>query len=324
MKLLAPVSNFASAKRQIEAGANEIYVGADYNTFENFAFHARSRYTNNMEKLCPDFYELKEMISFAHENNVRVMFAANTPLLADDPEGTNDYETQFLNYVEEGIKAGADSIVLADLGAVLLIRGKGIKTHLTASTTIETTNIEQIKFFEELGFNRIVLSYPVTLREVEELTRLSNLEVEVFGHFGCSFYDGYCNFKHPSPDGSGPFARIGLPCCNTYKVIKNGEEYKEGQYLNATQFCSVCSLIRLKMAGVHSIKIVGRDMNPEQNARITAVYAEILKFINNSNDPMSIDIEAVKEKFLPEPWLQSFCKNNSCKYIDTTVTLSFI
>lgn len=324
MKLLAPVSNFASAKRQINAGANEIYIGADSPAFENFTFHARARYTNTQERLCPDFNELKDIISFAHENDVSVMFAANTPILANDPEGTNDFESLFLNYVEEGLKAGADSIVVADLGAVLLIRGKGIKTHLTASTTIETTNIEQIKFFEELGFNRIVLSYPVNLEEVEELTSLSNLEIEVFGHFGCSFYDGYCNLKHPSPDGSGPFARIGLPCCSTYKVIKNGEEYKEGQFLNATQFCSVCSLTRLKAAGVHSIKIVGRDMDQEQNARITGVYAKILEYLNNSQDPMSVDVDELKKKFLPEPWIQSFCSNGSCKYIKTPVTNSFI
>ena len=323
MKLLAPVSDFASAVKQIEAGADEIYVGGSTKVFEGFSFNARPKRKGPHGVICPELWELKEIISYAHNCGVSVMFAANTPMLANDPEGTNDYETEFLNYIEEGIEAGVDSIVVADLGAALLIRKRGIKTHMTASTTIETINIEQIKFFEELGFNRVVLSYLVTISEIEELTRLSPLEVEVFGHYGCSFYDGYCNLKHP-PDGALVGCDIGIPCMNTYCTVKDGRIEKKGQFLNAALACSICSLPRLKSAGVHSIKMVGREQDSDETSAMTRIYANVLKEINQSENPSAIDMEKIKRKYLGDAWLGSFCKNGSCKYLENRITNSFI
>lgn len=323
MKLLAPVSDFASAVKQIEAGADEIYVGASSKVFDIFSFNARPKQKGPHGVICPEFSELKEIVEYAHQNNVFVMFAANTPIIANDPGGTNYFETQFLKYIEQGVDCGVDSIVLADIGAALLIRQSGVKTHLTASTTIETINIEQIKFFEELGFNRVVLSYLVALPEIEELISLTNLEVEVFGHYGCSLYDGYCNLKHP-PEELEFGRNIGIPCLSTYNVMKDGEIANAGQFLNASLVCGVCSLVRMKMAGVHSIKLVGRELDSEHTSSQTKIYANILKEINESENPLLIDMEAIKKKYLPDTWLNGFCKNGSCRYLDNPITRSYI
>ncbi|HEX3028850.1 MAG TPA: peptidase U32 family protein [Clostridia bacterium] len=323
MKLLAPVSNLASCVKQIEAGANEIYVGGTTKAFEGFSFNARPKQKGPYGIICPEFSELREIVNFAHQHDATVMFAANTPILANDPEGTNYFETEFLKYIEEGVNAGVDSIVVADLGAAILIRQKGIKTHLTASTTIESINIEQIKFFEELGFKRVVLSYLVTLSEIEELTRLSNLEVEVFGHFGCSLYDGYCNFKHP-PEEMEYARNIGIPCMNTYNLMKDGEIVKEGQFLKGSLMCSICSLPRLKMAGVHSIKMVGRELDADYTSGLTRLYANILREINQSENPLELDMEVIKRKYLDEGWLNGLCKNRLCKYIENPITMSYV
>jgi putative protease len=326
MNILAPVSGYQSAVKQIEAGANEIYVGGDTEVFNNFSFSGRAKFNPSNEKICPGFAELADIVQYAHDHNVFVMYAANTPVLADDPGGGLNFEAHFLKYIEQGLRAGVDSIIIADLGALLLLKERGIKTHLTASTFLETINRDQIEFLKELGANRVVLSYQVTMAEVKELSQTPDVEIEVFGHYGCSFYDGYCNFKHSFGESGATEAGIGVPCQNSFSLIKGERAIMKGQFLNASLTCGICALPGLMEAGVDSIKIVGRDLSVEQNATITSVYAQILKKASAMNLSEICNYETMRQfakPWLPEWWIQSLCLKGSCKYMNNPITHSF-
>lgn len=325
MKLLAPVSSLESALKQIAAGAGEIYLGGDTDIFNNFSFSGRGKYNPNLEKIAPDVKELKEIISYAHEHDVNVMYAANIPFLADDPNGAQEYIKHFMNYIEKGINAGVDSIIVADIGAILLLKKNGITTHITASTFFETINTDQVLFLRDIGVNRVVLSYQVTMNEIEEISKIKHIELEVFGHYGCSFYDGYCNLKHFF--GETVKTGIGVPCQNRYKLVKNGYTIKESNFLRFSLACSVCSLIKLKRLGIYAIKLVGRSRNSAQNAEITSIYDQMLRRIkdfDNTLDDETEYMQKLRNELLPRWWKQSICKEGLCKYKDNPITRSFV
>jgi collagenase-like PrtC family protease len=322
VKLLAPVRNLDSAIAQIEAGANELYLGGETDSFDSLTFGGRSRFNIQNEKVCTDYQELCRITEYAHQKGVAVMYTANFPFLADDPDGSSTFKEGFLKYVDDGLKAGVDSIVVSDLGSILLLQQEGIKAHLTLSTFQETLSTKQIQFFTELGIHRIVLSYHLTLQEIVELAQ-NKVEIEAFGHYGCSFYAD-CNLKHAL--GETVEDNIGTPCRNSFKLFKGDQVVIRGPFLNAALACSICSLPTLTKTGVYALKLVGRDLEVNQNIQVTMVYARALQMIQDVGDggKTSDIIAKIKQEILPEWWVQTLCQRDQCKYLENNVTRSYI
>ncbi len=320
MKLLVPVNGYETTVKQIEAGGEEIYLGADSTTFKSLSFNGRGRYNPKGEINCPDFDELKDVVNYAHGKDVQVMFTANFPFLANNPDGSKGYLKEFYKYVTNAIDIGVDSIIVADIGAVQFLRKQGIKTHIAASTFFEIINKEQIQFFEELGVNRIVLSYQLTLDEIKELTEGTKLEIEIFGHYGCSFYDD-CNLKHNFGEGIADL--LGIPCRNVYKVIEDGEFTHACQYVNASLACSVCSMHTLNETGLYATKLVGRDLDMKLNYEITSIYSKLLKALRNKKMSKE-EYDALRDEILPSWWKRSYCQKQQCKYISSSISKTYI
>ena len=312
MKLLVPVNNFESTVKQIEAGGEEIYLGADSSTFQSLSFNGRGRLNPKGERNCPDFKELRDIVQYAHDKNVQVMFTANFPFLANNPDGSKVYLNEYLKYITDAIETGVDSIIVADLGAVQFLRSEGIKTHLAASAFFEIIN--------KIGVNRIVLSYQLTKEEIKELTKSTSLEIEIFGHYGCSFYDD-CNLKHNFGEQTADL--LGVPCRNVYDVIEDGECTHSCQFLNASLACSVCSIRELNEAKVYALKLVGRDLDMAMNYQITSIYSKLLRELRKqSMDKKSYD--AVRSEVLPGWWRRVYCQKQQCKYLSNPTTNAYI
>lgn len=324
MKLLAPVNSLKTTIKQIKAGADEIYLGGDTQIFNSLSFSGRGRYNLENEKICPDFMELREIVQYAHSKDVTVMFTANIPFLAEDPCGSQKYLGHFYDYVENAMMAQVDSIVVGDLGAILFLKEKGVNVHLTSSSFLETLNRDQILFLKELGVNRVVLSYQILLHEIEELTSYNDLEIEIFGHFGCSFYDGYCNMKHIN--GETAEHPTGIPCQNFYHMNSNGKKSMKGQYLNCSLTCSLCSLPQISKSSVYALKLVGRELDMEQNYLITDIYHKALQKIEELTINGQFDMDTYKafiNNLLPEWWKHTLCRKGLCKYLRNRITESF-
>jgi collagenase-like PrtC family protease len=327
MKLLVPVNSMEATIKQIEAGANEIYLGGDTGLFNRFSFNGRGRFTARNFKICPDFEEIKDIVQYAHQHQVTVMFCANIPFLADDLGEHNNFLGEFYKHVEEAVDIGVDSVIVGDIGAILLLRGQGIKVHLTASTFFETVNRDQILFLKEIGANRVVLDYQMVLSEIEELAAYNDLELEVFGHYGCSFYTD-CNLKHAF--GEADDVNLGIPCRNFYQLIQGTKTFAKAQYFNSALTCSLCSLPRLKKAGIYVLKLVGRDYQTNENIQLTTIYSQIIKMIADLEKQQSFaseDLDYVKNVVrpaLPEWWIRIICNKGLCKYLDNKITQSYI
>lgn len=323
MRLLAPVSTYESAKLQIEAGATEIYVSGNTNVFNNFNFSGRGKYNSEQVRTFPEDIELISIVKLAHEHHVLVMYAANFPFIANDPDGGRFFANAFLEYVQKGVDVGVDSIILGDIGSILLCRQQGIETHITVSTFLETINTDQVSFLKELGADRVVLSYQMTLDEIEEIARQNIMEIEIFGHFGCSFYDGYCNLKHFY--GETMEFKIGTPCQDCYKLFDHDDNMiLDGACFNFALICSICSLSRFTQIGISSVKLVGRSRDVHENAKITSIYGEAMSILEDNESRAGMEAHSLIQNTLPPWWKRIYCKKQLCKYRNNAVTTRFV
>ena len=316
MKILAPVGigGFQSAVTQIEAGADEIYLGGITDIFENHTYTGRTKYDVAGRRVCLENEEIKEIVDYAHSRGVLVVYAANFPFIAMDPSGGEKYISSYLEYVEKGLSLGVDSIIVGDIGALLLMKKQNYKVHITASTYFETMNIQQLYLLRELGVNRAVVSFQASFEEIKELCSEKVMEIEVFGQ-GCSFYDANC------------YLHYNKTCSESFSLYDEDKLVATGNLLDANQSCSLCSLLRLKQAGVYAVKLVGRECTVESNVETTKLYAEFLKRLESvdSNDiNVHTKISGIKEELVPVWWKRVYCRSKNCRYTGNKVVQSYI
>ena len=61
----------------------------------------------------------------------------------------------------------------------------GLEIHL--STQASATNYETLEFWKELGLTRVVLAREVSMEELAEIRKRTDVEIEAFVHGACVF-----------------------------------------------------------------------------------------------------------------------------------------
>ena len=281
MKLLSPVNSLESAQMQIDEGADEIYVGLMSEYYKNYSFSGRGQFG----KFNPDENSFEKIVELAHAKEVEVSLAANTPLFSDSLAKDSKIEKEYLNQIEKGIKFGADNIIVGDVGLLYQLGKMDLPVNLHASSYFDTMNIEQALFLKELGANRVVMTYQSTIDEIEALCNLKEVEIEVFGYMGCSFFNGACNMIHDMGEkNTEKGKKIGIPCKGLYHVYSDEIGDKVVPYLDAELGCALCSIYRLNKMGVDVIKIAGRDRNSKMIKEITSLFRKAIDFSNTVDE----------------------------------------
>ena len=124
-ELLCPAGSPAAFDAAIEAGADAIYIGGS-------AFNARI----NAKNFTKD--EMRDAILRAHTYGTKVYIAANT-LIYDKERG------DYLRAAESAYLAGADALIVADLGAASIIKKYIPELELHASTQLSGHNVDAAK-----------------------------------------------------------------------------------------------------------------------------------------------------------------------------------
>lgn len=312
MKVMSPVSSLSTCKFQIQGGADEIYVGLDDDTFHNIGFSGRGRYDFQGNKISPTFEQLKEIVEFSHKNNVIVNYAANTVYSSNSAE--NVYQKAYLEYIDKGVQAGVDQIIVGDLGNLMLLNENKIKIPLVASVFFASFNIETINFLKQYGVFRVVLPHHLRIEEIKEIKEKTDVEIELFAGVGCSNIDGRCGFLH----NTGENIELGIPCKAKY-TMKNG---REASILDSTLDCMLCSMAELCHMGIDVVKIIGRDQNIAFTAAMTKVHKDLIMRIEQGEKLTKADIDSYLEQI---PWWKNeFCKKSKCKYKEVPTVKSFI
>lgn len=322
MKLLAPVNSLASAEIQVASGADEIYVGLENSIFNNYSFSGRGQKGKDGVRIVPNKEELRDIISLAHKNNVEVSLAANTPLFADSLNRDHVFNHEYMNGIYQSIEYGIDNLIVGDIGLLTQLGKMNLPVNLHASTFFDTMNLEQVKFLKELGASRVVLTYQCSMEEIDTICAANLIEVEVFGYLSCSFFNGACNFVHNmGEEWSQAGKNIGVPCKAKYKVRIDNNEYIL-PYLDAELGCGLCSVYKLKKAGVDVIKVVGRDRDAKVTECVTKVFRNAIDMVEDCENEREF-IEKMKPNTY-DWWKKILCTRDRCKYKKNDITDSYI
>ncbi len=271
-ELLAPVGGMQQLIAAVENGADAVYLGGKL-------FNARQNAANF------DDEELKEALEYAHVRGVNVYITLNTLI--------NDAEMQdALDYANVVYAAGADALIVQDLGFAELVKKHLPDLPLHFSTQGTFYNLEGVKMAEKLGASRVILARELSLLEIEEITKAANIETEVFAHGAlCQSYSGQCYLSSMIGGRSGNRGTCAQPCRLPYSITagKNSGDKTEsakGYFLSPKHFCTLEYLDKLIESGVNCLKIEGRMKSPEYVAIVTGIYRKYMDlYAENQSRP---------------------------------------
>lgn len=309
VKILAPVNSLASARFQIESGADELYVGLKVPFLKKISFGGRSDMAWGTRHVLPDEEEFLAILTLAHSHKAQVFFTANTLFL---PEGeSNKWIAHYLTQVEWVAAKGVDGVIIGDIGSALLLRQHGLKVPLIASNFFDPINKATLSFLADLGFARVTLPYQSKLDDILEFAKAGIVDLEVFGNSGCSLFDGLCGFKpHGNKINDVEIDDVGTPCQNFYTVFREGTLIDPSvRCFSEARYCSICSLPQLMEAGIAGIKLIGRVGIIEKFAPVTRVFRKAISCLNKGYSR-----DEIKREILPFWWKSKYCANQRCKY----------
>lgn len=248
-ELLAPAGSRAALEAAIEAGADAVYFGGP-------AFNARLRAQNFTAD------DMKKSIDLCHAFGVRAYVTLNT-LVTDRELGA------FLEAAAEAKNAGADALIVADLGGAAAIHRTMPEIELHASTQASGHSPHAARELASLGFSRMVLARETSEGDMRRFVHECGMETEVFVHGAlCVSHSGQCLFSSLVGGRSGNRGECAQPC---RLPDKNGKYPLSLKDLSLARH--VPALIDM---GVHSLKIEGRLKSPEYVRDVVRIWRRLL------------------------------------------------
>jgi putative protease len=256
-ELLAPAGDRDCLKAAIENGADAVYFGLDT------GFNARARAANF------PLADLPGVMRLLHRHGVRGYATLNTLVFEDEFDA-------FGAVVRQVADAGVDAVLVQDVGAALLVRDVAPGLALHASTQMTLTSAETIGLAEALGCERVVVARELSLDEIREIRRETQMPLEVFVHGAlCVAYSGQCLTSESLGGRSANRGQCAQACRLPYELVCDGRDVDLGdqRYLLSPQDLAAYALSpELLAAGVAALKIEGRLKTPEYVANITRHY----------------------------------------------------
>ncbi len=275
MEIVCPAGTPAALRAAVKAGAHTVYCGfADETNARNFPGLNFSR------------AEMTEGIAFAHSHGSKVLVAINTFPRAGA-------ETIWHSAVSDAHAAGADAVILADVGLLAYAAEdhSDLRRHLSVQAA--AANADVINFYAEaFGVKRVVLPRVLSVQEIAAINADTDVETEVFVFGGlCVMAEGRCSLSsyatglspnmngvcspathvEYTQEGGDLAARLGgytihrvadgepapypTLCKGCFHAgKKTGHVFEDAVSLNAEQL-----LPQLRDAGVTALKIEGRQ-----------------------------------------------------------------
>jgi O2-independent ubiquinone biosynthesis protein UbiU len=179
MELICPAGTPAALRVAVDAGADAVYCGfSDATNARNFPGLNFSR------------PELRDGIAYAHRRSVRVLVAINTFPAAGA-------ETVWHRAVDDAVVAGADALILADIGLLDYAARTHPEQRLHLSVQAAASNPDAIGVYvRHFGIRRVVLPRVLTVQEIATISRAIDCETEVFIFGGlCVMAEGRCSLS---------------------------------------------------------------------------------------------------------------------------------
>ena len=263
LELLAPAGNFSKLKTAVYYGADAVYIGG-----KSFSLRAFSdNFTDE---------EIVEAVKFAHGKNVKIYVTVNIFAKNSDFEKAAEY----FRFLE---RAKVDAVLITDVGLISLCKKVAPELKIHLSTQANTLNKYAVKFWGELGLERVVLARELSLSEIKEISEFNpETQLEAFVHGAmCISYSGRCLLSNYFNGRDANRGECMQACRWQYELrekSKNGEffpieEDERGSYiLNSKDLNMIEHIDEMAEAGVCSLKIEGRMKSEYYLATVINAY----------------------------------------------------
>ncbi len=295
-ELLSPAGTLKNMRYAFAYGADAVYAG-----MPRYSLRVR----NN------DFMEdnLATGISEAHALNKQFFLACNLM-----PHGAK--LKTFMDDIAPVVEMGPDALIMSDPGLIMLVRERWPDMQVHLSVQENTVNSAAVKFWQQVGLTRVILSRELSLDEIEEIRQACpDMELEVFVHGAlCIAYSGRCllsgYFNHRDANqgsctnscrweykvgqagegeevtGVAQSGQVRHPSADGVYLLEEKErpgefmpifEDEHGTYImNSKDLRAVEHIHRLVQIGVDCLKIEGRTKSHYYTARTTQIYRQAI------------------------------------------------
>ena len=258
-ELLAPAGDLEKLKIAILYGADAVFIGGQ-------KFSLRSRASNFT------LSDIKEACDFAHKHNAKIHVTCNIVMHNIDTDG-------LIEYLKDLEACGVDAIIASSLYILKMVL-KHTKMEAHVSTQQSTSNEKAVAFYESLGIERVVLARELTLDEIEQVKKASNVELEAFIHGGmCVSISGRCMLSNNMTNRDANRGGCAHSCRWCYDLIDNGKILNPtGDYfaMSSKDLCAIKAIPRLMDLGINSFKIEGRMKSLHYIATVVNAYRRII------------------------------------------------
>lgn len=268
-ELLAPAGDLERLRAALDYGADAVYLGRE-------SFSMRAAASNFHSEA-----QLHEAVTLAHQYGKPVYLTCNTL-------PRNEEIPTFPQFLREAQEAGADALILADLGLLAMARKLAPDMEIHMSTQTGIVNYGTCRALYDMGVTRAVLARELSLEEIAGIRAKipADMELEVFVHGAmCMSFSGRCLLSAYLTGRDANRGACAQPCRWNYHLMESTrpgqyfpvEETDEGTYIfNAKDLCMIGHLQELLAAGVDSLKIEGRNKSAYYVAIVTNAYRAAL------------------------------------------------
>lgn len=256
-ELLAPSGDWECLRAAVANGADAVYFGLTQ-------LNARLRADNFTEKNLP------EVMSYLHRHGKKGYITLNVLAFTNE-----------LSIVENILKkiylAGADAVIVQDLGVAWLAKQIVPELPLHISTQMTITSPEGVEFAKKLGAQRVILARELSLREIAKF-KDCDMPLEMFIHGAlCVAYSGQCLTSETLGQRSANRGECAQACRLPYELIVDGKkkDFGDRKYLLSPQDYMTVHEIP-KLMHMASFKIEGRLKSPEYVAAVTRAYRKAI------------------------------------------------
>jgi putative protease len=280
IELLAPARDRATGIAAINCGADAVYIGAEQ-------FGAREEAGNSVA-------DIEALAAYAHRYWARVYVALNTILRDDELP-------RALKLIRQLYRAGIDGLIIQDLG---LLECDLPPLPLIASTQLDNYTVGQVRFLEQVGFQRVILARELGLDEIRAIRRETSVALECFVHGAlCVGRSGRCYLSYAAGGRSGNRGCCAQPCRLPYSLCDAaGRSIKDNRYLLCLKDLNRADhLGDLLQAGITSFKIEGRLKNIDYVMNVVAFYRRELDRLLDGRSFQRSSSGTTLPGFTPDP-----------------------
>ncbi|HEX4230101.1 MAG TPA: DUF3656 domain-containing protein [Bryobacteraceae bacterium] len=256
---MSPAGHWPQLHAAIEAGADAVYFGLTH-------FSARAKAGFHLS-------EMPEVMRNLHTRGVRGFITFNTLVF--------EHELQQASRAIASIaEAGADALIVQDLGILQLAHRIAPDLELHASTQMSVTDAAGVQLAQDLGASRVTLARELSLAEVRAIHGQTNCELEIFVHGAlCVAYSGQCFSSEAWGGRSANRGQCAQACRLPYEMVVDGETRPLGDaryLLSPGDLYTLHEVPEIVAAGVSTLKIEGRYKDAEYVALTTRAYRQAI------------------------------------------------